>query len=200
MSDHINFDLYTDGACSGNPGPGGWAVWGRMYVLDSEYSKEFKLTGHETDTTNNRMELTAFAAAYASAIRHLSDGDCDDVTIYTDSSYVYNALTQGWLATWSLNKWKNKSNTCIKNSDLWKNVLRLLASPHAQQITVKKVRGHVGCIGNEKADALAVFERDKAIEELIASDSGYVPPKNYVRGRGYKQSYIYKYRKAGRFK
>jgi ribonuclease HI len=105
--------IYTDGACSGNPGPGGWAA-----ILIPENGRDAeKLTGGESYTTNNRMELTAALEA----LRALDEPA--DVTLHTDSAYLSNAFNQGWLDSWQENDWQTSSNDDVKNKGLWQELL-----------------------------------------------------------------------------
>ncbi|WP_445819009.1 ribonuclease HI [Aquabacterium sp. A3] len=131
--------MYTDGACKGNPGRGGWGVW----MSSGAHQKE--MCGGEPQTTNNRMELTAVIEGLASLKR-----PCD-ITIYTDSEYVRKGITE-WLASWKRRGWKTADNKPVKNVDLWQR-LETLAAAH--QVTWRWVKGHAGDPGNERADALA---------------------------------------------
>ncbi len=130
---------YTDGACKGNPGRGGWGAW----LRNGEHEKE--LFGGEAVTTNNRMELTAVIETLASLKR-----SCD-VTIYTDSEYVRKGITE-WIHNWKLRGWKTADKKPVKNADLWQR-LDALRALHA--VDFRWVRGHAGDPGNERADALA---------------------------------------------
>lgn len=131
--------IHTDGACSGNPGPGGWGV--RLQYGD--HVKELK--GGERDTTNNRMELTAAIEALAALKRH------SQVELHTDSTYVRNGITQ-WIHGWKRNNWRTSSKKPVKNDDLWRR-LDALAAEHT--IDWRWVKGHAGDPGNERADQLA---------------------------------------------
>ncbi|MBV8605623.1 MAG: ribonuclease HI [Pelomonas sp.] len=131
--------VYTDGACKGNPGPGGWGAWLRA----GEHEKE--LCGGEPNTTNNRMELTAVIEALASLKRSCA------VTIYTDSEYVKKGMTE-WISGWQRRGWKTADGKPVKNADLWTR-LDALAKLHA--LEWRWVKGHAGDPGNERADALA---------------------------------------------
>ncbi len=136
---HVN--IYTDGACSGNPGPGGWAA-----LL--EYGPhERVLTGAEPSTTNNRMELTAALEA----LRSLKE-PCR-VTIHTDSAYLQRAFTEGWLKRWQKNGWKTASRQPVENRDLWE---ALLAETAKHQVDFVKVKGHADDERNNRVDRLAV--------------------------------------------
>jgi ribonuclease HI len=142
--------IYTDGACKGNPGPGGWGVWLRSGAHEKE------LWGGEALTTNNRMELTAVIEALA-ALRSRSR-----VTLHLDSEYVRQGITS-WIHNWKRRGWRTADNKAVKNADLWRR-LDELAQVH--EIDWRWVRGHAGDAGNERADALAnrgvTSLRDKA--------------------------------------
>ncbi len=132
-------EIYTDGACSGNPGPGGWGA-----ILRSA-GHEKELYGGEADTTNNRMEMMAVIKALE-ALKTRSK-----VALYTDSKYVMDGATQ-WLKGWKAKKWKTASNHPVKNQDLWRQIDALL---NAHDVTFHWVKGHAGHPENERADALA---------------------------------------------
>jgi ribonuclease HI len=137
MDDRVT--LYTDGACKGNPGRGGWGAW----LEFGEHEKE--LNGGEPSTTNNRMELTAVIEG----LRTLSRS-CD-ITIVTDSTYVKDGVTK-WMANWKRNGWHTAAKKPVKNQDLWE-VLDAELAHHTVQW--QWVKGHAGHPGNERADALA---------------------------------------------
>ena len=139
-------DLYTDGACSGNPGAGGW---GAILVYGGH---EKVLSGGEDETTNNRMELSAVIAGL-SALRE----PCE-VTLTSDSRYVTDALTKGWAKGWQARGWKKSDNAPALNSDLWE---RLLSLTSLHRVTCVWVRGHQGHPYNERCDRLAVEETKK---------------------------------------
>ena len=141
-------EMYTDGACRGNPGPGGWGV------LLRAGKRERELWGGEAETTNNRMELTA-AIEGLRALRR----DCK-VHLYTDSRYVMNGITD-WLDNWKKRGWKTAARKPVKNVDLWQALDRE-CQRHA--IEWHWVRGHTGHDGNECADALA----NRGVDELLA--------------------------------
>jgi len=135
---------WTDGACSGNPGPGGWGVV--MRAMDGEtIVKERELKGGEPDTTNNRMELLAAINALETLTRPT------DITITTDSAYVKNGVT-GWIHGWKRNGWKTANKKPVKNVDLWQ---RIDAAQHTHNVTWKWIKGHAGHAENEQADELA---------------------------------------------
>jgi ribonuclease HI len=131
--------IYTDGACKGNPGPGGW---GALLIFGE---REREIFGGEAATTNNRMELTAVIRALESLTR-----PCE-VELYTDSQYVRNGI-QSWIHTWKRNGWKTADRKPVKNADLWRE-LEALAARHS--IRWHWVRGHADDPGNVRADALA---------------------------------------------
>lgn len=140
-------EVFTDGACRGNPGPGGWGVILRYGDNEKE------LYGGETETTNNRMELTAAIMALESLTRACR------VRLTTDSEYVKNGITQ-WLPNWKARGWRTASKKPVKNADLWQR-LEQAAARH-QQVEWHWVRGHSGHPENERADALA----NRGIDEL----------------------------------
>lgn len=135
---------YTDGACSGNPGPGGWGVL--LLAKDGgQLVKERELKGGEAQTTNNRMELMAAISALETLSRPTS------LTVVTDSTYVKNGITQ-WITGWKRKGWKTAAGKPVKNDDLWK---RLEAAQDRHQVTWDWIKGHAGHPENERADALA---------------------------------------------
>jgi len=135
---------YTDGACSGNPGPGGWGVL-LQALSDGKVVKERELSEGEELTTNNKMELMAAIAALEILDRS------SEITIFTDSKYVKNGI-QTWLSSWKKNNWKTSSKKPVKNDDLWK---RLDALCQQHEVDWKWVKGHAGNIENERVDELA---------------------------------------------
>ncbi len=140
-----NVTIYTDGACSGNPGPGGWAG----VILYKGTEKH--VIGGEEDTTNNRMELLA-------AIKSLEElKEVCKVDLYTDSSYLRNGI-QDWIISWKRNNWRGSNKKEVKNTDLWKK-LDSLKDKH--EVSWHWVKAHSGDEYNEKADSLAVEMRDK---------------------------------------
>ncbi|MCY4408375.1 MAG: ribonuclease HI [Rhodospirillaceae bacterium] len=131
--------IYTDGACSGNPGPGGWGA----VLLYGEHRRE--ISGASADTTNNRMELTAAIRALEALKRPT------DVALYTDSTYVKDGITR-WLPGWKAKGWRTASKAPVKNRDLWE-ALDALVQRH--DVSWHWVRGHAGNLENERADTLA---------------------------------------------
>ena len=139
-----DYYAFTDGACSGNPGPGGWGVL--LQARDGEtVLKERDLKGGEADTTNNRMELLAAINALEAL------GRATVITVVTDSAYVKNGLTS-WIHGWKRNGWRTADKKPVKNADLWQ---RLDAAAARHQVTWKWVKGHAGHPENERADELA---------------------------------------------
>lgn len=142
-----NVTIYTDGACRGNPGPGGWGA------LLSYSGKSRSLCGGEPETTNNRMELMAAIQAL-NALKE----PCE-VALYTDSTYVRKGILE-WMQNWKRNGWKTAAKKPVKNADLWR---QLDEAAERHQIEWHWVKGHSGDPGNEKADALA----NQGIDELV---------------------------------
>ncbi len=139
-----DFFAFTDGACSGNPGPGGWGVL--LQAKDGErILKARELNGGEAETTNNRMELMAAISALETL------GRPAPITIVTDSVYVRDGVTK-WIHGWKRNGWKTAAKKPVKNEDLWKR-LDLAAARH--EVTWKWIKGHAGHTENERADELA---------------------------------------------
>lgn len=141
--DHV--EIFTDGACSGNPGPGGWGAILRSKGIEKE------LSGAEMDTTNNQMEMLAVINALEALKR-----PCQ-ITLTTDSQYVLKGMTE-WLSGWKAKNWKTASKKPVKNIELWQ---RLDAAAQAHQIKWEWVRGHQGHPENERADQLAVKAREQ---------------------------------------
>ena len=146
MNDKKFVEIFTDGACSGNPGPGGYGV-----IL--RYNGHIKeLSGGDSATTNNRMELTAIIRAL-DALKE----PCK-VTLTTDSQYVVNSVEKKWLYNWEKKNWIRTKNDPVPNTDLWKRLIPLLEK---HEVKFVWVRGHNGHPENERCDELAVIERDK---------------------------------------
>lgn len=145
-----NYTIYTDGACSGNPGPGGYAA----VILEGRGREYIRISGHSDFTTNNRMELKAIVRGLKQvlSIMVLKKGEVD---IYTDSAYCLNPIELGWIDFWENNGWKTKLGEEVKNADLWQELYELLHLKKHVHITVKKVKGHSGDKFNELADRLA---------------------------------------------
>lgn len=143
--------IYADGACKGNPGPGGWGAW----IQYDEHEKE--LFGAEPLTTNNRMELTAVIRALEALKRPCK------IKVYTDSVYVQKGISE-WIIGWKARSWRTSDKKPVKNDDLWRELDVLVQQHQIQWIWVK---GHAGDIGNERADMLA----NKGVEQLLNASS-----------------------------
>ena len=136
----MKYTIYTDGACSGNPGPGGWGA----VIFDND-NKQKNISGSEENTTNNRMELSA-------AIMALEEVNMNsEITIYTDSTYVKNGITE-WVLKWKENGWKNSNKEPVKNKDLWEKLDNLCEQ---NTINWKWIKGHASNKYNNLADELA---------------------------------------------
>ncbi len=148
MSEAAKVVIYADGACRGNPGPGGWGAW----LKAGDHEKE--LFGGEKLTTNNRMELTAVIQALGSLKRRC------EVVVYTDSSYVKDGITT-WIHGWKKRGWTTADKKPVKNAELWRRLDELNAS---HQVEWRWVKGHAGDPGNERADALA----NRGVDSVLA--------------------------------
>ena len=158
MSDKVV--IHTDGACSGNPGPGGYGT----VMQFGEHCKE--LSGGFRKTTNNRMELLAVIEGL-----RLLKRPCE-VTVFSDSKYIVDAVNKGWARRWQANGWKRNKRERALNPDLWANLLKLLDT---HEVSLQWVKGHAGNPGNERADALAVAASqrdDLAIDEEYEAGAG----------------------------
>ncbi len=151
-----HIQLYTDGSCLGNPGPGGWGCILRL--VSTEHEKEF--SGGYNKTTNNRMEIMAVLEG----LRQLKEPCLVDV--FSDSQYVCNAIQKKWLANWRKNQWRKADKKPVKNKDLWEALWPLLVE---HQVTFHWVRGHAGHAENERCDVLA---RDAATQPHLPEDEG----------------------------
>ena len=140
-------DVFTDGACQGNPGPGGWGAILRYNGVEKE------LSGGDPETTNNRMELMAVI----SALETLKE-PCE-VTLCSDSQYVCNAISKGWARSWKKDGWRRSNKEPALNPDLWELLLQQLDRHH---VTVNWVKGHAGHPENERCDRLAVAAAERA--------------------------------------
>lgn len=141
MSEKPVVSIYTDGACSGNPGPGGWAA---VLIYGD---KEKEIWGSEEITTNNRMELLAAVQGLKALKRPCK------VNLYSDSAYLVNAFNHGWLKKWQSNGWKTARKEPVENQDLWQELLQL---SNIQEVTWIKVKGHADNVYNNRCDELAV--------------------------------------------
>ena len=147
--------IYTDGACSGNPGPGGWGA-----ILCYGGAKK-EMSGGEKQTTNNRMELTGVI----SALRALKE-PCI-VELYSDSKYVIDALSKGWAVSWRRNGWKKADKKPALNPDLWEELLRLTA---VHRVEFHWIKGHAGHPYNERCDRLAVAQAERFLKKGDGSE------------------------------
>lgn len=145
-----HIDIFTDGACSGNPGPGGWGAILRYNGVEKE------LSGSEKETTNNRMELTAVIKAFE-ALKE----PCE-ATVYTDSKYVCDAVVKRWVYSWKANGWRKADKKPALNVDLWEQLLSLLDKNTAEFVWLK---GHAGHPENERCDKMAVNEYSKYLNK-----------------------------------
>lgn len=150
-------DLFTDGACKGNPGPGGWGVLMRFG------EREKTLFGGDMATTNNRMELTAVIEGLKALTRPCT------VRVHTDSQYVQKGISE-WMPGWKRRNWKTSAGEPVKNRDLWEELDRLAAR---QKVAWHWVRGHAGHPENERADGLA----NEGVRQALASRSGGAPDR-----------------------
>lgn len=138
--------LYTDGACSGNPGPGGYAA----ILIYNNVEKE--IVGGQKDTTNNKMEMMAVIKGL-----EMLKEPCE-VEVYSDSAYVVNSIEKGWIYSWRKNGWKKADKKEVKNIDLWERLLKQL---EIHKVTFNKVKGHAQDELNNRCDKLAVEQREK---------------------------------------
>lgn len=153
--------IFTDGACSNNPGPGGW---GAVFYKDT---KQEIISGHEADTTNNRMELMAVVKA----LEKIKKEEClyhKEFEIYSDSAYVVNAINYGWVTKWSINHWVTTKGEEIKNKDLWKRYLKLQGYLLHRNVKVRliKIKGHNDNAFNDHVDEIAKAEVKLARREI----------------------------------
>lgn len=193
--------VFADGACSGNPGPGGWGTL--IVTPDGEVTE---LGGHEPDTTNNRMELTAVGKA----LRHL-ERTPGPVHIHTDSTYVIQGITR-WAFGWSRRGWKTAEGGEVANALYWKRLMALVAQrkeafpSEAGALEWKYVRGHAGVPGNERVDEIAVaFSKGRGVKLYVGPLTGYgiavhdvpedtsLPPEKPRQGEGSAKAKAYSY-------
>lgn len=146
MENKKEVKLYTDGACSGNPGPGGYGA----ILIYKGIEKE--ISGGELNTTNNKMEIMAVLKGL-----EMIKEPCK-VTVYSDSAYVVNSVQMGWLESWRKNNWKKADKSKVKNVDLWERLIELM---NIHEVTFVKVKGHSDNEYNNRCDRLAVEEREK---------------------------------------
>lgn len=153
---HSRVIIYCDGACSPNPGIGGW---GAVLIAPEHQNFRRELAGAEVDSTNNRMELTAALRALQALKR-----SCE-VEVFTDSMYLRNAFEEGWLAKWERNGWRTADKKSVQNVDLWRE---LLAVAQTHRVRWNWVRGHADSAENNRADALAVEARLRLAAQVKA--------------------------------
>jgi ribonuclease HI len=156
--------IFTDGACSGNPGPGGWAS-----IVALPDGTVHELGGGNKETTNNRMEM----AATIRALAMLEAGEARPIILYTDSTYVIRGITQ-WIFGWRSRGWKNAEGKDVANRDLWESLLQEVMRLKPSVIDWKYVRGHAGFPGNERCDEIAVsFSKSKPETLYVGPRDGY---------------------------
>jgi ribonuclease HI len=151
--------IFTDGACSENPGPGGWAA-----VFNTE-SKCYYISGNEIETTNNRMELKAVIEAFRNILEKAKV--TNEFEIFSDSAYVVNAINNHWIEVWQKNNWKTTKGDDVKNRDLWEEFskVRKEVLQRGINVTIIKIKGHAGNSFNELVDKIAREESMKAKEK-----------------------------------
>ena len=159
--------IYTDGSCLGNPGAGGWAA-----VLVDEKNRREEIFGGEAHTTNNRMELTAAIRA----LEKISLGQ--SVELFTDSSYLKNAFTNGWLVRWKKNGWKTAAKNPVLNKDLWLALDELIST---RAVKFNWVKGHAGNFFNERCDELARSTAEKFQREKFEPPEKIFTPKKILQ-------------------
>ena len=151
--------IYTDGACSPNPGIGGWGA----VLISNQLNLRTEISGSEVDSTNNRMEMTAAIKALEALKKPCI------VEIYTDSSYVKNAFEKNWLRNWQSNGWKSKGKKAVANKDLW---LQLLELSQKHEVSWHWVKGHSGDAENNRCDELAVKARKDLAKSILSRSNG----------------------------
>ena len=150
--------FYTDGACSGNPGVGGWAY---VELVNASCGYETRIvSGSKKETTNNEMELTAVYNALVKSYKE----KVKQVTVYSDSAYIVNAITKGWLSNWNNNGWKTKENKPVKNKHIWEKVYKLIFEK-GMKVNVIWVKGHNKDPLNELVDKAAVDAKQMCMGE-----------------------------------
>lgn len=155
--------VYTDGACSKNPGPGGWGA----IILEDEKCEV--IGGNAKETTNNKMELQAVISALQFILYAEEYNDVESVTIYSDSAYIVNAINLNWVNQWKIRGWKTKCYEPVKNLHFWKTLMSLLKIAKqkiGKSVTFIKVKGHDGNCFNEIADKEARRQADLIIQEM----------------------------------
>ena len=155
-------ELWTDGACSGNPGPGGWAAILVARAPDGTVAKQVELSGADPATTNNRMELQAVISGLQALARPAR------LTVHIDSSYVMDAIVKGWHHGWVKRGWQTAAKQPVKNRELWEQLLALV---ERHTITWHKVKGHAGVALNERCDELAVAACHTARQRVVSANA-----------------------------
>ncbi len=160
--------IFTDGACSENPGPGGWAV------VFNTASGCHTFSGNEDMTTNNRMELKAVIEAFKKILAKAKPERSNDFEIYSDSAYVVNTINNHWIEAWQKNNWQTTKREDVKNRDLWEEFSQLRRETRSRGIcvTIHKIKGHNGNTFNELVDTLAREESMKAKERKGGATDG----------------------------
>lgn len=158
----MDYTVYADGACSGNPGPGGYA----FIIMNGNEEILLKVSGSRSKATNNQMELTAIVRALVHIRSFENSNRKQTVTIHSDSAYCVNAIEEGWIYNWKKNGWKTKAGKEVKNIDLWLELYRFLRSTK-MEIRAVKVKGHSGDKYNELVDKAA----KEAIRNLNANSA-----------------------------
>ena len=155
--------IFTDGACSENPGPGGWAV-----VFNTE-KKCYTISGNELHTTNNRMELRAVVEALRKILSKRKHKSKNQYNIFSDSAYVVNTINNNWLEKWKMNGWKTTKGRDVKNRELWEELNELIDNINRKdtEVTFHKIKGHSGNMFNELVDKIAKEESIKAKESKV---------------------------------
>lgn len=155
--------IFTDGACSDNPGPGGWAA-----VFNTE-KKCYTISGNELHTTNNRMELRAVVEALKKILSKRKHKSKNQYDIFSDSAYVVNTINNDWLEKWKMNGWKTTKGRDVKNRELWEELNELIDVINRKgiKVTFHKVKGHSGNMFNELVDKIAREESLKAKESKV---------------------------------
>ncbi|NNC01874.1 ribonuclease HI [Corallococcus exiguus] len=161
MKNHVT--IFCDGACSPNPGVGGW---GAVLIAPEHGNFRKEISGAEDQTTNNRMELTAALRAIQ-ALRRPCVAE-----VFTDSMYLRNAFEEGWLSKWEKNGWRTSDKKAVQNADLWRE---LIAATQSHQVRWNWVRGHGDSIDNNRADELAVAARIQLAEQIKARLQSQTP-------------------------
>lgn len=146
----MKYDVYTDGACSGNPGAGGYA-----FLILSQDEEPLVVSGHRPQTTNNHMELMAIVRGLRYITKRQGKKKSIEITIHSDSAYCINSITFGWLNFWANNNWQTKGGEEVKNRELWEKYLEIVNNHPRLKLDFVKVKGHSGDEYNELVDRAA---------------------------------------------